>query len=142
MKISKKLVGKEIEIGDAKFHLRPFPYDEIKYDRGAVNPIDVEKTMFMYCVESWEGIEDLDTGEVFECNEENKLYLFRYEYALRQELIIQINELMASKLEQVKNLLRSQNGKETAQSSSAPTATKSTRGKAKNPPVTSASDLV
>jgi hypothetical protein len=140
MKISKKLDRKKVEIGDVTVWLKPFPYDEIRYERGASDPIDVEKTMFMSCVDSWEGLEDLDTGKAFECSEENKLHVFRYEYAFRQEIILNINEMMSRKLEQIKNLSRSQSGKETETNSSATTATKSTPKEESPHPVENATD--
>lgn len=140
MKISKRVQKRTVTIGDIKVFIKPFPYDEIRYERGATSPVDVEKTMFMFCVDGWEGIEDLDTGEVFECSEENKLHVFRYEYAFRQEVVMSINKMMEEKLSRIKNSSWSQNGKETEQSSSATTATRSTPEGESPPLVENAAD--
>ena len=132
MNISKKRAKEErvIELGDVKIFWRPFPYDEIKAERGDISRMDVQKQMLVYCVTKWEGINDEDAepnGEgvypPMECNKENKEFIFAHEHGLRARILAEIDSEMVGKVTALKNLLRLQNGKATKTKSNVKSAT-------------------
>jgi len=115
MQISKKIGRRSLEIGDAKFFVVPYPYDEIKSDVSIINSPQLQKAMFMYCLVGWEGLQE-DDGSPLEFNDENKEHIFKYEHGIRKEILFVVNTMMVEKVQIIKNLLRSQDGKGTPES--------------------------
>lgn len=96
MKISrKKLSNKWFTLkGKVRFEIRAFPfslYDStVNIGTGNMESTSL-KDQFMYCLCGWEGLEDEDTGKLFEYNDDNKLFLLNYYKEVREFIFAKAN---------------------------------------------------
>lgn len=103
MNINKKIAGntwvKYDDNTDVEFLLRPVPYSYMKADTETLP--EVLAANFDYCVVDWKGLDS--DGEVFECNAENKRYLFDYVTPIREFVMLKVSEINKSITEDLKN---------------------------------------
>lgn len=97
MKLNTKKVSTgwfEYEDADAKasFCIRPYAYSEAKLSSDDLGEVLLQQ--FLYCLTDWKGLTDEDDND-FECNDENKLFIYDYVPKLRDFVLIKANELNA-----------------------------------------------
>jgi len=88
---------------DEKYLIRPFPtsqgifFPETPEEIGATG---LKK--FIYCVVNWVGLENED-GTPFECNDENKTFIYNYNDEITNFILIKIHSFNVALKGEIKN---------------------------------------
>jgi hypothetical protein len=99
MKINKKITeAKWVDYNEeVKLLLKPTPLSIV-----FGNVSNIAMARFVYAVEDWQGIEDTE-GNKFECNKDNKEFMFDYAIEITTFVSAYLDKLTAIQAEEIKN---------------------------------------